>query len=228
MKSSNMIRDNIRHLREKEGLTQIEVANKIGVSRASYINLENKKSDSKIDIQTIERLSAIFNVSILDILSCKKGDAEKFREMIFYVLTKFKDGIPKTKLAKILYLIDFSWYYNKDESMSGFDYINRQYGPVADGYFEEIDELYNNGKIDVEYLDRGAIMIKLVSRPEFNKLIESEKEIINNICKVWKDIRTDVIVNFTHEQYPWKNTKNGDIIPYELIKNHNEDDVYIP
>jgi len=38
--------------------------------------------------------------------------------------------IPKTKLAKLLYLADFSWFYKNLESMSGMSYRKMQFGLV--------------------------------------------------------------------------------------------------
>jgi hypothetical protein len=55
------------------------------------------------------------------------------------------DGkIPKTKLAKLLYLIDFISYYEQSSSISNLEYRKLPLGPVPYEYFEILDELKNN------------------------------------------------------------------------------------
>lgn len=58
--------------------------------------------------------------------------------------------ITKTKLAKLVYLADFTWFYRNRESISGLTYRCIQRGPVADEYFRAIDELYEDQTITIE------------------------------------------------------------------------------
>ena len=55
------------------------------------------------------------------------------------------EKIPKTKLAKLLYLADFAWYYEHLQSMSGMRYKKMQYGPVPNNYFALVDEAEHQG-----------------------------------------------------------------------------------
>ena len=53
-------------------------------------------------------------------------------------LTDKNDGkVPKTKLAKLLYLADFAWYYDHLKSMSGMQYRKITFGPVPDTFFSK-------------------------------------------------------------------------------------------
>lgn len=74
---------------------------------------------------------------------------EKYKEMLLAYLryaASSKGFVTKTKLAKLLYLADFGWFYNKPESMSGMPYRKITYGPVPDIYFRALDELEENGQ----------------------------------------------------------------------------------
>jgi len=221
----NDVTNNIEKIRNGRGLTQEQVADAIGMSRTTYINMKNGKHD--LTITELERLSAFFNIPVVELLDQPRNN-EKFRQMYFYILWHFKDGIPKTKFAKLLYLADFSYFYENLSSISGVRYVRREYGPVADIFFELTDDLYERGKIDIVPLDY-ALLIKPTSvRQEYDLLSDDEKSLIDRICEYWRDKRTSEVVNFTHEQKPWGACRDGEYIPYSLIVQEDPDHVYAP
>jgi transcriptional regulator with XRE-family HTH domain len=211
-------------------LTQEQVAKAIEMSRPVYIAIENGKREPTSG--ELARLSALFNVPVAEFFDEPRNN-EKFKQMYFYILSLFKDGIPKTKLAKLLYLADFRNYYEELESMSGVRYVRRTYGPVADIFFELTNELDDAGQIDIEIRDNNhdtkTMLIKSRSRDVGNNLLSNnEKTKIREICNLWKERTTKEIVNFTHEQEPWASCRDGEYIPYSLIIQEDPDHVYQP
>lgn len=227
MSITSTVAQNLENLRNSKDLTQDAVAGQLGVSRATYINIESGKS--KPNIEQLEKLAKIYDASISELIDTPRNN-EKFEQLYLYVLSHFKGGIPKTKLAKILYLADFSWYYDTLESMTGMRYVRRQYGPVADTFFELTESLYDGGKINIEVLDRGAFMISrsASTRPQEDLLSTDEKKRVDEICKTWENARTEEIVNFTHAQRPWQACADGEYIPYSLITQEDPQHVYKP
>jgi hypothetical protein len=141
------------------------------------------------------------------------------------------DGkIPKTKLAKLLYLADFAWFYKHLDSMSGMSYRKIQFGPVPDSYFRAIDELHEEGSIDIDCTTKdGAFLISQTrsgDRAELKELNPAEKKLINENSEKWKDKRTQDIVKFTHDQLPFLICDDNEIIPYGLITQEDPDHVY--
>jgi len=217
--------NNIEKIRNARGLTQERVADVLGVSRVTYINVIKGKRD--LTTSELEKLSVFFDVPIAELFDQPRNN-EKFKQMYFYILRRFRSGITKTKLAKLLYLADFSYFYDNLLPMSGVRYVRREYGPVADIFFELTEDLYDKGKINIEPLDY-ALMIKLTSKEqEDNLLSDDEKSLIDRICAFWRDKRTSEIVNFTHEQKPWKMCRDGEYIPYSLIIQEEPYHVYAP
>lgn len=220
-----MLYQNIERLRKQRKITQEQMAKMLGLSRPTYINMENGEREPSAS--ELEKLAAIFGVSISELLGGLRNN-KKFEQMYFYVLRKFKNGVPKTKLAKLLYLADFSYFYDNLEPMSGVTYIRRDYGPVADIFFETTDNLFDMGKISIEPLDR-ALMIKSASVLENDDLLsDAEKTRMDEIVEFWKDRSTQEIVNFTHEQKPWRSRMDGEEIPYVSIIQEDPDHVYTP
>jgi transcriptional regulator with XRE-family HTH domain len=219
----------IKELRQKKGLSQAEVAKRIGISRSSYITFEQGKNELKLS--EVINLNNFFGISWCDFEGGLKPNYEKYKEMILAYLRKAtaSDGkMPKTKLAKMLYLADFAWFYSNSESMSGMQYRKIKYGPVPDLYFRAIDELEENGKISIERKDD----MLLISESETSKkqnldmLSKNEIKLIDKISAKWKDKKTNEIVYFTHNQLPYKICQQDEIIPYELITQQDPADVY--
>jgi transcriptional regulator with XRE-family HTH domain len=219
------VANNVERIRSLRGLTQEQVADVLGVSRATYISVAKGKRD--LTTGELEKLSAFFNVPVAEFFDQPRNN-EKFKQMYFYILRYFKEGIPKTKLAKLLYLADFSCFYDNLIPMSGVRYVRREYGPVADIFFELTDDLYDKGKINIIPLDYALMINSTTISHEDGLLTVEEKGLLDRICIFWRDKRTSEIVNFTHEQKPWKMCRDGEYIPYSLIIQEDPNHVYAP
>ena len=219
------VANNVENIRFAQGITQEKVADVLGISRVTYISVTKGKRD--LTTGELEKLSAYFNIPIAEFFDHPRNN-EKFKQMYFYILSHFQDGIPKTKLAKLLYLADFSHFYNNLAPMSSVRYVRREYGPVADIFFELTENLYDKGKINITPLDYALIITPTTTEKEYGLLSGKEKALLDKICNFWKDKRTSEIVNFTHEQKPWKMCRDGEYIPYSLIIQEEPDHVYAP
>ncbi len=227
-----MIREyykSIKALRLEKGLSQSDIADKIGISRTSYIAFEQGKRE--LSLAEAAKIADIFGISLEEMESGIMPNYEKYKDMVLSCLRQAaaEDGkIPKTKLAKLLYLADFSWFYKHLQSMSGMQYRRNHFGPVPDMYFRAIDELDEAGKITINRKgdtiliseNRGSVKQKL------NVLSKEEDALIGNIAKKWRNRKTSEIVDFTHNQLPYKLCEPDEIIPYELITQEDPENVY--
>lgn len=221
---------NLVKLRTNRHLSQEQMAEIIGVSRPTYINIESGKRE--LTISEVQKIADFFQVSVYELYTTPRN-TEKFRQMYFYILDYFKrngkSGVPKTKLAKLLYLTDFRNFFENLESMSGVRYVRKTFGPVADVFLELTDDFYDRGEIEIDKLSGGAFMIRsLKFNLEDDLLTDADKKMMDEICDFWKDRKTKEIVNFTHEQKPWASCRNGEFIPYELIIQEDPAHVYKP
>ncbi|MEI6238430.1 MAG: type II toxin-antitoxin system antitoxin SocA domain-containing protein [bacterium] len=225
----------IKEFRLEKGFSQERVANVIGVSRPTYTAIEAGKQELSAD--EIQQLAKFYSISVDELLSGVSPDIEKYKHMILAYLrmnlSDKEDGkVPKTKLAKLLYLADFAWFYETLKSMSGMQYRKLAYGPVPDMFFRAIDELAEAGKICVETKNDGEKEMFLISESESNKnekiktLSPHEVSFMEKIAKKWKSKKTQDIVNFTHNQLPYLLCRTDELIPYELITQEDEDQVY--
>ena len=221
----------VKTLRNKRGFSQSELAIKLGMSRPSYIAIEQGKKE--LTLSEAENLSEIFGVSLKEMESGISANYEKYKQMILAYIrnagSKKNGRITKTKLAKLVYLADFAWFYNNLESMSGMQYRKIQYGPVPDSYFRAIDELFEDGQIEINPTEDGAMLISQTrngAKIALTEISKDEEELIKSISEKWKDKNTQEIVTFTHNQLPYSICSDNEIIPYELITQENPGDVY--
>lgn len=224
----------IKKLRTTHGLSQAQVAEAIGLARTSYIAIE--KGERDLSLTEVERLARVLGVTVEEIYEYATPDYEKYTQMILAFLRSVAqagDGkVPKTKLAKYLYLVDFAWFYEHLESMSGMAYRRIKFGPVADPFFRAFDELERDGLVVVDqrkYQDGPVYLISVTEagkKRQLDKLVDQEKELIKKIERKWREKSTAELVAFTHEQIPYDLSFDGEIIAYELITQEESAYVY--
>jgi len=223
----------IKGFRNDRGFSQEQVSKAIGVSRPTYTAIESGKQE--LSLEEAKKLATLFSIGVDELLSGFIPNIPKYKHMILTYLRMniSKDGkIPKTKLAKLLYLADFAWFYNNLQSMSGMQYRKIAYGPVPDTFFRVLDELEEDGKITIERKNDDGKEMFLISELESNKnekiqtVSMPEKALMKKIAEKWKDKKTQEIVNFTHNQLPYFLCRDNEFIPYELITQEDADLVY--
>lgn len=219
----------IKKLRLDNGYSQEYVAKKIGISRTSYIAVEQGKKE--LCLSEADELSKLYYISIDDLVTDNKRKHAKYEQMLFAFLREL-DGdkkVPKTKLAKLLYFSDFVWFYFHHKSMSGLEYRKINHGPVPDYYFRLIEELDGDGKIKIDPTENGALLIsetRVGEKVGVDLLDKEEAKMIKKIASNWKDKSTKEIVDFVHSQIPYTFVEKGEIIPYELITQEEPEHVY--
>ena len=223
-------------MRKIAGLSQEELAQKLGFSRPTLVAIE--KGERDVTLNEIKKISKIFDIPVEVLIDDQLSVREKLMSQDFHqksykrfhdlVLKCIKYGadedgkITKTKLAKLVYLCDFASYYQFLKPISGFEYHKLAQGPVAIEFFDMMDA---DESICVE--TRGkAMMVSLNEQPKTSVLTPTEEGLVKSVCKKWKQASTQEIVDFTHQQIPWKICREGEVIPYELINNEAPEDVY--
>jgi len=233
---SGTLSNNIEKARTMRGYSQEQVARALGVSRPTYVNIETGRKEPTLS--QAKALSSMLAIGLDDIIGTCDGNSifsdiiastEKYKQIILNALKHGagSDGkITKTKLAKLVYLADFIWYYRHSSPMSGMTYRKLARGPVADVYFRALDELEEAGTV-IREPKGNAIMYSLVEQEApSSRLSEQEIDLIRRTGKAWKGKPTDEIVDFTHRQLPWQVCRDGEIIPYTLITQEKPENVY--
>lgn len=222
----------LQQLRKQHRANQQELADLLGVTRQTYARIERWTSD--INLGQAAKLAEFFDISIDEFYrdniteATVQFDREKYKQIIrnFIALGADPDGkITKTKLAKLCYLLDFTWFYNNLVSVTGLEYRKIQQWPVPDLYFTTIEEMQEEQSVAVE--QKGpAYMISNIWIVAHDRLTEDEMMWIEKIATKRKSANTKEIVDFTHSQMPWMVCYDKEIIPYGLITQEDDDKIY--
>ena len=213
------------------------MAQRLGVSRPTYAAIERGRRDLTISQWKI--LTETLKIRS-DLIQSKSNLADnsdlipRFKQIILntirYGAARADQKITKTKLAKLIYLIEFNYFYWQKNRLTGLNYRKIAQGPVADEYFMVIDDLYDRGQINIESSGR-AFMISLVEDPATTPrdlLDDAGLQIIKTISRAWQSKNTQSIVDFTHQQLPYRQTEPGHFIDYELINKEDRKNLYSP
>lgn len=223
----------IRYLREEQDFSQEVVAKQSKMSRASYVAVE--KGTKELTLAEAEAVTKLFGITIDELLRTQAPDHAKYKQMILAFLRNAKKNnkaVKKTKLAKLLYLADFSWYYLHKKSMSGVAYRKIEFGPVADVYFRLLEEMEQGGVINIKQIYRDDYHMyeieetRASEKTALNLLNKKEQTHLAGVWKQWQEASTSEIVKFTHEQAPYKEANLGQIISYELILKEDTHNLY--
>lgn len=223
----------IKYLREEHKLSQEVVAKQVSMSRASYVAVE--KGTKELTLKEAEAITRLFGITIDELLRSIAPNNEKYSQMMLAFLRAAKGRnvtIKKTKLAKLLYLADFSWYYLHKKSMSGVTYRKTELGPISDVYFRLLDEMEMGGVLNVKQVYRDDYHMyeleetRASAKTVLSLLSKQEQAHLSKLWKQWEKAATSEIVKFTKEQLPYTESLLGQTIAYELILKEDSHNVF--
>ena len=233
-------------MRKKHNLTQEFLASKIGVSRPTYIQIEQGEKD--LTISAAQKLADIFGISFEDFLAGrepkhevilekakadKKADSDiqiritqknldKFKHVLLYILEKVgsKPNVGESVLHKLLYFIDFDYYEKFEENLMGATYIKNHHGPTSVELGTILKDMQKNGEIEAvksKYFNHLQKKYLPIKRADLNILSAREFEHIDDVLARLSDKNAKEIENYSHEDIPWRAAKEGQPLSYESV-----------
>jgi len=236
----------IQQLRKKNNLTQEFLASELGISRPTYVQIEQGERD--LTIPEAEKLASIFGISFDNFRQGnpptreviiekekinKKANADlqiritrknldKFKQVLLYVLAKVggKPNVGETVIHKLLYFIDFDYYEKFEENLMGATYIKNHHGPTSVELGTIISDMQKNGEVEAvnsQYFKYGQKKYLPLKRPNLNNLSAQEIEHIDEVLARLSDQNAKEIESYSHEDIPWKAADEGQPLSYESV-----------
>jgi uncharacterized phage-associated protein len=164
----------------------------------------------------------------------------KFKNVLLYILERCagKPNVGETVLYKLLYFSDFNYYEMYEEHLTGAAYRKLPYGPVPQKLDIIIGQMIENGqlkRVKTAYHGYPQTRYLPLEKANLTELRASEKEIIDRVIEQMSDWSAAMLSNYSHGDKPWKASKEGEEINYELafyrrppysIRVYDEDEQY--
>jgi transcriptional regulator with XRE-family HTH domain len=228
MKESK-VNEILKKLREETGYSQEQLANMLDLSRTSVAHIE--MWIRKVKAEELQKYSEIFDVNVgflfwkTDETKANKDyDKEKFIELFLYILEKCwaKYTVWKTVLYKLLYFSEFDFYEIYKKHISWISFVKLPRWPAAFWFDFIINELIEKKELVKviapcwNYFQERYIPNRQVNIDIFSS---DEKRLIDDVIERYSDYSASEISEESHKDFPWKITKDMDIIDYDLVQN---------
>lgn len=218
----------VRHITQRRkslGMSQEELANRLGISRPTLIKIE--KGERALSDEEQNKLEAIFTLAEGHIndedmrISVPQKNIEKFQAVLLYVLNKVgaKPNVGQTVLYKLLYFIDFDYYEKYEEQLMGLSYIKNTHGPTPREFGVIVNQMAQQGDLEpirsrhFAYEQKKYLPRKL---PDLSVLSAQEQKMIDDVLQRYADKSATALSEMSHRDTPWKATEDGQDIDYEL------------
>ncbi len=246
-KNKKMLSLFIQKIRQKRALTQDFIAHKLGISRPTYIQIEQGQRELKID--EARKLAAILGLSLDNFLneqdkpevlinetkekpaapkkpqiriSVPQKNLDKFKEVFIYIIGRIgsKPNVGESVLNKILYFIDFDYYEKYEEQLIGATYIKNHFGPTPVELVKIVDAMKKNGEIEEiksKFFKFDQKKYLPLRKPNLNLLTAREIEHIDGVLCRLSDKNASEIKEYSHNDVPYQIHKDGEVIGYESV-----------
>ena len=155
-------------------------------------------------------------------ISVPSLQVNKFKNVLLYILERCagKPNVGETVLYKLLYFSDFNYYEMYEEHLTGAKYRKLPYGPVPQKLDTIIGQMIESGqlqRVKTDYHGFAQTRYLPLEKADLQVLMASEKEIIDRVIEQMSDWSAAMLSNYSHGDKPWKASKDGEEINYELV-----------
>lgn len=235
----------LRHLRTERNISQEKLAQEIGVSRPTYLQIE--KGERELTVSEAQKLSGVFGRSLEDFLGGKEPQIalpelpskqkavkqktdmrinvpqermDKFREILLYILQKIgaKPNVGETVIYKILYFIDFDYYEKFEEQLMGLKYVKNHHGPSPVGFTQMVAKMEKDKdlvRVKSKYFQYDQKKYMPLREPDLSIINSRELQHIDAELARLSGMNAAQIREYSHGDLPWKVHKIGEQLEYE-------------
>lgn len=237
----------LRRLRTKSNISQEKLAEEIGISRPTYLQIE--KGERELTVTEAQKLAEIFGMNLEDFLGAKEQQVllpklshkqklieekmdmrinvpqermDKFREILLYILQKIgaKPNVGETVIYKILYFIDFDFYEIFEEQLMGLKYIKNHHGPSPVGFTQMVAQMEKDGdlvRVKSKYFQYDQKKYIPRRDADLSKIESRELQHIDMELARLSNMNTAQIREYSHEDILWKVHRMGEQLEYEYV-----------
>lgn len=198
----------MKQLRKDAGLNQQEVAEKLGMARATYASLEVDRRDP--DLAELRALAQFYEIplarlivpdeELLDTVNEPPADyktprktkptvaasPDKLRQILLYIAEKVgaKPNVGEAVLHKLLYFIDADAQQQYGHSITNLTYVHSRFGPTPTRTFSDlVRQMEADGELEVistKHFNNTQKKYLPIKKADLSELSAQELESIND------------------------------------------------
>lgn len=145
---------------------------------------------------------------------------QKLAQLILYIAAQCEcdERFGATKLNKILFYADFVAYLQREEPITGQEYVRLEKGPAPRRLKPVLEELYRAGlaaeqqRIYFGYTQKRTVALKL---PDLAVFGGDEIAIVDRVIETLRGLNAAEVSYLSHQFPGWHCVPPGETIPYE-------------
>jgi transcriptional regulator with XRE-family HTH domain len=225
----------IKNKRLLSGLSQSQVAESLGISRPTYIKIEQGLSKPTAEQMSI--LTQLFDVACgtleesnisnktaneIKLKEVPVENINKFKQVLLYIISKVgsRPNIGQTALYKLLYFIDFDFYEKNQKYLIGATYIKNTHGPSPVSFAKISKELEKKGllvEVRSKYFNYDQKKYIVTTEPNVSELSAVELKHIDDELERLASKSAKELSELSHIDTPWKVAKEKQILNYRHV-----------
>ena len=233
-------KNNLTNLRvnAEPKLSQEDVARVLGMTRPTYKQLETgERVPSNAELQAISELFGVRIETLLDpsgatdtatpVSADSSGVNEaKYRNIILYLAERVgaRPNVGETVFYKLIYFVETLALKELGRSIAGEQFYKRQYGPVPVSFTSLTNDMIATNQLDrVRGYYYTYMQTKYLPRVEPTGLTDEERGIMDKVIAFLGDKSATELSDLSHEDTPWIQAQDGEIVDLSLIKDTPKD-----
>jgi len=164
----------------------------VGAERRKSVKTPEKPSQQELFIENMTEYNGYVNF-------CR----ETLEAMVVYLAYRSKKVVP-TRLNKLLFYADFSYYTLRGRGMSGAEYTKLTHGPIFSGYKELIGRLQTKRKIRTKDFDGKrpgkSLRPSKIYSPSQSILGKDKLRMLDWVIETYDHLTTKELIDISHRE----------------------------
>jgi hypothetical protein len=154
-------------------------------------------------------------------ITIQKSEFDKLKALVHYVCWKCDPSdLGSTKLNKVLWYADIEWYIKNGASITGEQYLKRQFGPVSKHFYEVVGELSEEGKIlqrGVEFFGYPKTEYIPITQPTISDFKPEQISLVDDVVDFVCRQHTARSISLASHDVIWELAEIGEEIPLYAV-----------
>lgn len=142
---------------------------------------------------------------------------DKIEAAVSY-LAEYMSNLYKVKLMKSLWYSDALSFRRTGRAMTGLVYRHDAMGALPVGHHSLMNLENLNVREEISRSYDSMLHIYPGENADYSILSSEEKAVLDAVIRKFKNFKASEIVDYMHEEKAYKETSNGEIIPFSLAK----------